>query len=243
MDNAKRAQQRLVDRGFALTVDGDFGGDSFAALMSWIGNRPLAPLRTKLGKAAAALFPGSAITTPLRIAHALAQQSVETGGFARMVESLNYSPDGLLATFNRSRISAADCARLGRKPGETVVPLDRQELIANLIYGGAFGKSQLGNTKPGDGWKFRGRGAKQLTGRDNYTRIGADMQLDLVGNPALLEDPATGMKAGCLFWKRAKCNSFADVDDITGLTKAINGGDNGLADRKAALERAKAILL
>ena len=241
---ARRAQARLVAAGFNLGVDGDFGGKSYATLMSHVGRRPdVDPLRAALGRAAVRYFPGAGITSSLRIAHALAQQCIETGRFSTMVESLNYSEAGLLATFSRTRISAADCARLGRKAGEPPLLAERQEMIANIVYGGTFGRGQLGNTQPGDGWRFRGRGAKQTTGRANYARVKALTGIDVITTPALLENPDQGMRAACVFWTDKRCNAFADADDIEALTRAVNGGINGLADRKVALDRAKAVLL
>ena len=244
MENASRAQQRLKAKGYDIAVDGDFGPKSFAALMCHIGDRrAVGLLQEKLGEAAAKHFPSAGLTTPLRIAHALAQQSAETGGFGTLVESLNYSVEALRSKFSRSRISEADCQRLGRKAGGAPLSAAVQEKIANILYGGAFGLSDLGNNQPGDGWKFRGRGAKQTTGRANYTDVKNVTGLDVIANPELLEDPDTGMRAACIFWDKKNCNKFADKDDITGLTRAINGGTNGLPERKAALLRAKAILL
>jgi putative chitinase len=242
--DARRAQTRLVALGFPIGIDGDFGGKSYAALMSHIGERAAVdPLRLELGKAAARHFPGAGITSALRISHALSQQCVETGRFGTLVESLNYRVSGLLSTFGRARISAADCERLGRKEGEPPLPPARQEAIANIVYGGAFGLAQLGNTQPGDGWRFRGRGAKQTTGRANYGRVKTLSGIDVIANPALLEDPNTGMRAACIFWTDKRCNAFADADDIDGLTRAVNGGTNGIVARRAALVRAKAILM
>ena len=242
--DARRAQSRLITAGFAIGIDGDFGGKSYAALMSYVGSRTeIDPLRAALGKAAAKQFPGAKITSSLRIAHALAQQCVETGRFSTLVESLNYSEAGLLATFSRSRISAADCARLGRKATESPLSPERQAEIANIVYGGEFGRTNLGNINTGDGWRFRGRGAKQTTGRANYERVKTLTGFDVINNPALLEDPDKGTRAACIFWTDKGCNSFADADDINGLTARINGGANGLPDRKTALIRAKAILL
>jgi putative chitinase len=241
--DARRAQKRLVALGFPISVDGDFGGKSYSALMSHIGKRSATnPLRDALGKAAARYFPGAAIATSLRIAHVLAQQSVETGRFGTLVESLDYSVEGLLATFSRTRISAADCERLGRKKNESALSDERQTAIANIVYGGAFGLAQLGNTQPGDGWRFRGRGAKQTTGRANYSRVKALTKIDVIADPSKLSMPDTGMRAACIFWTDRSCNSFADADDIEGLTRAINGGLNGIEERRAALARAKAVL-
>jgi putative chitinase len=244
MENAARAQQRLVAKGFAVAVDGNFGGGSYAALISFVGGQSqVTPLRTDLGKAMASHFPSVGLTTALRVAHALAQQSVETGGFSKLVESLNYSQSGLRGTFSKSRISDADCQRLGRKPGAPALPASVQEEIANIVYGGDFGKKQLGNTEVGDGWRFRGRGAKQTTGRHNYNDVKSVTGIDVIANPDLLADPDMAVEAACIFWDKKNCNKFADKDDIDGLTLAVNGGTNGLADRKAALVRAKAILL
>jgi putative chitinase len=234
----------LVSRGYAIAVDGDFGGKSFAALMSFVGGQSTVnQLRADLGKAAAKHFPAVGLDTPLRIAHALAQQSVETGGFSKMVESLNFSVSGLRSTFRKHRISDADCQRLGRKPGAAALSPAVQEQIANIVYGGTFGLEELGNTQPGDGWRFRGRGAKQTTGRANYGDVKAVTGIDVITDPDLLADPDNGMRAACIFWQKKNCNKFADRDDTLGLTKAVNGGTNGLPERKAALARAKSILL
>ena len=160
-----------------------------------------------------------------------------------MVESLNYSVTVLRNTFSKARISDADCQRLGRKPNAAALTPAEQEEIANLVYGGAFGLTQLGNDQPDDGWRFRGRGAKQTTGRSNYKNVMQVTGIDVVSDPDLLADPDLGMRAACIFWKKRNCNQFADKEDIVGLTKAINGGTNGLPERKKALARAKAILL
>ncbi|MEA3042086.1 MAG: putative chitinase [Sphingomonadales bacterium] len=244
MENAQRAQQRLVAKGYAIKVDGDFGPASYAALLSFVGQQAqVNQLRSDLGKAMAKYFPGVGLDTPLRVAHALAQQSVETGGFSKLVENLNYSVAGLLSTFGTARISEADCQRLGRQAGAPALSPAAQEQIANIVYGGAFGKRELGNDQAGDGWKFRGRGAKQTTGRFNYNDVKTVTGIDVIGNPDLLADPDMAVQAACIFWSKKNCNQFADRDDILGLTKAVNGGTNGLPDRRAALLRAKAILL
>jgi putative chitinase len=244
MENAKRAQERLIAKGFPIAADGDFGPASFAALMCHVGKMSsVGELQKKLGDAAAKHFPTVELTTALRIAHALAQQSVETGGFAKLVESFNYSVTILRATFSKARISDADCESLGRKPGAPALSAAQQEKIADLVYGGDFGRRNLGNTELGDGSRFRGRGAKQTTGRSNYGDVKSVTGIDVIADPDLLADPDMGMRAACIFWKNKKCNQFADRDDIRGLTIAINGGTNGLAERTAALARAKAILL
>ena len=104
------------------------------------------------------------INTPLRIAHFLAQIDHESSGLMRMTESLNYSVEALMATFSRSRISEQQCRMFGRTPTQKA----NQKAIANTIYGGEWGKLNLGNVYPNDGWKYRGRGALMCTGRANY---------------------------------------------------------------------------
>jgi putative chitinase len=104
------------------------------------------------------------------------------------------------------------------------------------------GRVSLGNTQPGDGPRFKGRGLIQLTGRANYDRMGKTLGLPLVGNPARASDPATSLVIACQFWSDKKLNAPADRDDIIAITKAINGGLNGLDSRRDYLSRAKAAL-
>lgn len=244
--DAGMVQQRLRGMGFQVATDGVLGGESYAALLAvTAGTRTITPMRRAIGTALAAHLALAEIDRPLRLAHFLAQGNVETGGFAKLVEGFNYSVDLLLATFNTSsiRIKPADAARLGRQAGERMVPIARQQEIANIVYGGAFGASQLGNDQPGDGWRFRGRGIKQTTGRGNYGAFKDATGLDVLADPDQLGDPDTGVEAGCVFWKAKHCNNPADADDIVSLTETINGGHNGLPDRRKALARAKAVLM
>ncbi len=101
------------------------------------------------------------------------------------------------------------------------------------------GRKDLGNTEPGDGFKYRGRGIFQLTGRANYKKYGDILGIDLVGNPDLAADPKVALRIACEYWKSRKLNELADKDDCVAITKKINGGTNGLADRKACLVTAK----
>jgi putative chitinase len=170
------------------------------------------------------------IDTPLRAAHFLGRIMVESGGFKRPVESLNYSlSNKTMQRFIKwGRISAADAAKFcknGTKPAN-------QSALANILYGGAWGAKHLGNTQPGDGWRFRGRGLKQLTGRDNYDRFSRWW----LGTDELLRDPdrvarADGAVASAIwFWMSNKLNAIADRDDTAAVVKAINGGDVGLQE-------------
>jgi len=137
-------------------------------------------------------------------AYALATAFHETGrSMAPNAENLNYSVQGLLNTFGRHRISEADARRLGRKPGEPALSKQRQREIANIIYGGEWGRRNLGNTMPDDGWMYRGRGMAHDTGRRNYKASGEAVGVDLLAEPgALLQTDlaalvmVTGMRTG-----------------------------------------------
>lgn len=129
------------------------------------------------------------------VAYALATAHHETGGkMMPNVESLNYSVSGLLNTFGRHRISRADAERLGRKPGEPALSVTRQRAIANILYGGTWGRDNLGNTEPDDGWTYRGRGLAHDTGRRNYKLSGDAVGVDLIANPDALLDLNTAVR-------------------------------------------------
>lgn len=169
------------------------------------------------------------ITSPRRIVGFLSQIGVESKNLSTVVENLNYSVDGLLRTFGRHRISAADCERLGRKPGQ---PADRAS-IAELVYGGAWGATHLGNTQPGDGARFIGRGLKQLTGRDNYARCGKALGEDFLSQPDRLVMPVNAALSAGWFWAANGLNEIADRGDVVEMTLRVNGGRNGLVQRQA----------
>jgi putative chitinase len=95
------------------------------------------------------------------------------------------------------------------------------------------GRKDLGNTQPGDGYRFRGRGIIQLTGRANYAAMSKTLKVDLIANPELAADAAIAIRVACDYWKSRRLNALADKNDIVAITKKINGGTNGLADRKA----------
>ncbi|HHL2824755.1 TPA: glycoside hydrolase family 19 protein [Citrobacter murliniae] len=174
------------------------------------------------------------INTPLREAHFIAQIGTESNGWRSVVESLNYSVAGL-AIF--SSLTAAQREKLGRKVGELALSPARQADIANAVYGGKYG-----NNQPGDGWKYRGRGLKQVTFKANYDACGKALGLDLINGPDLLLLDQNAARSAGWFWKANNCNYFADKDDIVGLTKRINGGLNGLDDRQSRYRVAKSVL-
>ncbi|MCA6999505.1 glycoside hydrolase family 19 protein [Dickeya solani] len=160
----------------------------------------------------------------------IAQVGHESGGFSATIESFNYSQQALLNTF-ASRLGADQIAMLGRQRNESAVPQNRQAAIANLVYGG-----RLGNKAAGDGWKFRGRGLIQITGLDNYRACGAGLKLDLVSAPELLEQDVNAMRSAGWYWMSRCCSRYAD--DVERVTLLINGGRNGLDDRRARYDRA-----
>lgn len=165
------------------------------------------------------------INTPLRICHFMAQMHVESMGFRKTEEDLSYSAKRLQAVWPKRFPTAAAAAPFAKNP----------RALANHVYGGRMGNR---GESSDDGWRYRGRGPKQITGRANYQQIGDDIDVDLEADPELLLDPVIGFKAAVAFWKRAGCNRDADRNDIRAVTKRVNGGYNGLADRRAAFRSA-----
>lgn len=171
------------------------------------------------------------ITTQVRRAAFIATIAHETGGGSRLEESLNYTVDALLKTFSRQRISEADARAYGRIDvmGRTARPASPAAL-ANLLYGGEYGRKNLGNTEHGDGWRFRGRGLIQVTGRANYDRVGRALDLPLLTQPALLVEREHAARSAALWWGSHGCNALADTGDVTAWRRRVNGGLRGLED-------------
>jgi len=170
------------------------------------------------------------IDTPRRIAHFLAQLSHESGGFTRFEENLNYkTPERLDAMFSRVRGTADAADLIARGP----------KAIGNRVYGGRNGN---GDEASGDGWRYRGMGPIQLTGRDNYAKASARSGLDLVGNPEQILTPAIGAKVAADYWASCALNDECDNDQITKITAAVNGAAlAGLDERKAEYKRLRTI--
>lgn len=175
--------------------------------------------------------------TPLRVAHFMAQVLHESGLLTILQESMNYTPQGLLATFGGKRVTMAQAQQLGRTASQKA----NQQGIANLVYGGAWGLKNLGNTGPDDGWNFRGTGLLQMTGRDSRLRIGKALGIDMIATPELALDPRYVLQIACEEWDQKGCNPFADADDIDRVTKLINGGNIGIDERRALLVRTKRV--
>jgi putative chitinase len=161
------------------------------------------------------------LNTPLRLAHFLAQAGHESGGFKLVNENLNYSAKGLIGIFKKYFPDGAKAALYERKP----------EKIANLVYGGRMGN---GPEASGEGWKFRGRGYIQLTGKDNYKAFDAVVAESIVDNPDLVATKYPLLSAAWFFHKNG-LHKIADggATDavVTSVTKRVNGGTIGLADR------------
>lgn len=171
------------------------------------------------------------VSTPQRMAGWIAQMSMECKRFTQFTENLNYSVQGLANTWPsrfamdpKSKIKYPNTLawKLGRTDNK---PCD-QRALANEVYG-----SRMGN-RPGtnDGWDYRGRGPKQITGHDNYFNAGIALGLDLVKNPDLLLVPEHGAQAAGWYWASHGCNQLMDAGDFLAATKAINGGTIGYED-------------
>lgn len=164
------------------------------------------------------VLPKFGIDTPLRKAHFLSQLAHESGGLKYSEENLNYSAQGLRSVFGKYFKTNEIAEQYARKP----------QKIANRVYADRMGN---GSEDSGDGWKYRGRGLIQLTGKDNYRSFANDQGVDCVNNPDLILDPEIALTSACWYWKKRNINAFADADDIIMVTKRINGGTNGIQDR------------
>ncbi|MDW2743706.1 glycoside hydrolase family 19 protein [Atlantibacter subterraneus] len=167
----------------------------------------------------------------------IAQTGHESAGFTRVVENLNYAAESLVPTFGSHRITAQQAAALGRTETQPA----NQKAIANLVYGNEWGKKNLGNQVAGDGWKYRGRGLKQITGLSNYRSCGTALKLDLVTSPELLEQDRNAARSAAWFYATSGCLLYSG--DLPRVTKIINGGQNGIEDRRARYAAARKAML
>jgi len=166
-------------------------------------------------------LPKFAIVSPARVAGFISQCQHESADFTILTENLNYSAKGLRGIFGKYFPNDAIAKQYERKP----------EMIANRVYSGRMGN---GPEASGDGWTFRGRGVVQLTGRANYTQCSRDLFGDdtLVDEPDLLAtEPEYAILSACWFWHKNRLNDICDRGDVVLLSKKINGGTIGLADR------------
>lgn len=176
------------------------------------------------------------IESSQRRAAFLAQVGHESNQFNRLEENLNYSAPRLREVFARYFPDDATARRYERQ----------RERIANRVYADRLGN---GPEDSGDGWKYRGRGLIQVTGKSNYRDAGTELGLPLVDRPELLQDPANAVMSACWFWKSRGLNALADHapganddTDFRKITKAINGGLAGLEERRQIWLRARQAL-
>lgn len=172
------------------------------------------------------------ICTARQRAMFLAQVGHESGGFLAVVENLNYSAHSLARTW------PARYAQKNGSPNARAKSLHRKpELIANDTYGG-----RMGNTLPGDGWLYRGRGLIQITGRENYQRAETELGLPLVLDPDTATGPFESALIAAWYWRTRNLNHLADAGRVAEVTRKINGGLNGLADRQERYALALGVL-
>lgn len=168
------------------------------------------------------LFEKYGLTTKLRIAHFMAQLDHESG-LKPIGENLNYSASGLIRVF-RKYFSDLEAIQFANQP----------KRIANRVYANRMGNDDEAS---GEGWKYRGRGFIQVTGKNNYFILAKDTGLDCLNNPDLLLEEANAMISALWFWNLKGLNKLADKNDLKGITKRINGGYNGLSHRQELLNK------
>lgn len=182
------------------------------------------------------------IDNPNRVRAFLAQIGHESGQLSAVVENLNYSAKELRSVFGKYFKTDAEAEKYARKP----------EAIANVVYANRLGN---GDTKSGDGWRYRGRGLIQITGKSNYNEASQKMYalplgVDFVDEPELLATPEYAAQSAAWWWENAGLNAIADglggandTEVFKQITKRVNGGYNGLDDRLAIYERAKTVIV
>jgi putative chitinase len=178
------------------------------------------------------------IDTPARVAGFLAQMSHESARFTRFIEVLNYSAEGLANTWpGRYSVNPNAVVKVPNDLAESIAR--NPEAIANHTYANRMGN---GDVASGDGWRYRGRGPKQITGLENYTRLSKDVGVGFVNNPDWLLQPRYGALSAAWYWDWKQCNQLQDAGDFKAVTKAINGGLIGYDQRLELLENAKRVL-
>ncbi len=169
------------------------------------------------------------INTPVRQAMFLSQIAHESGNFCHVSENLNYSVNGLRSVFGKYFPNDNLAAEYARKP----------EKIANRVYANRMGNAEESS---GDGWKYRGRGLIQLTGKNNYTAFSLAADNNALLEPELVSEPELAVQSAGWFWDTNGLNALADTGDVRVVTKRINGGYNGLTDRSAKFGKLMIIL-
>lgn len=193
---------------------------------------PKNPYVSHWHKALEQLFPDYEINTPQRMAAFIAQCAHESGGFMVLTENLNYRWQSLRKIFPKYFPTDELAQDYANRP-------NKQEAIANRIYASRMGN---GPEESGDGYRYRGRGLIQLTGRSNYTWFAASLEISPEEATEYLTTFEGAAQSACWFWENNKLNQWADKGDILTLTKRINGGTIGLDDRIKHYEHALHVL-
>lgn len=229
--NMVETQAKLADTGRYLgPIDGEFGRDSWAALLASVARRTVTDQDRALGACFPTALAAVRMDNPLVIAHFLAQLAVESRGFAQLTENLSYSAERLMAVWSTRFPTLATTQGFVRNP----------EALANKVYARRLGN---GDAASGDGWRYRGRGLIQLTGRKNYAAREKDVALPLIAQPELAADPKHAVMIAARFWQKRDITPLALRDDLNAVRMAVNGGTHGIMDSKVYLARAKALLL
>jgi predicted chitinase len=212
--------------GKAITGVADRVGDSMKGFGASLGKGYKAVVgdAKKVKDAALAALKGAGITNPTEVAMFMAQMDTESGGFKSLSENLKYSAATLMKLFGKKLSGGMQQAQQIASQGA--------EAVANFIYG-----NRMGNSAPDDGFKYRGRGIIQLTGKDNYTKYGKMLGLDLVNNPDLAADPKVAAQIAVAYWKTRVSSSAAQAGNVQQVTQEINGGQNGLASRQQNFQK------
>jgi len=192
------------------------------------GDKLIPGLRDGIANAAPAVFEKYGIDSNLLIAHIMAQCSLECGAGTEVVENLNYSAPRMMQVWPSRFSTLASAIPYAHNP----------RLLANKVYNGRMGNALNSN----DGWNYRGRGATQTTGYEGYALLSKPVQLDLLVSPDLVNDPAKFLECGVADFILCGCLSWAQVDNITQVTRHLNGGYTGLSDRIHWLRRWKVAL-
>lgn len=159
----------------------------------------------------------------------LSQVGIESDHLRHLMENLSYSGERMMQVWPARFPTLTSTIGYVRNP----------QALANKVYANRMGN---GDEKSGDGWKYRGRGIGHITGKANYEKCGQALGFDLVGNPGLLESPRLAAESFAWFWSANGINRLADAGDITAVSKRVNGGVNGLAQRIAMYELARKVL-
>jgi putative chitinase len=169
------------------------------------------------------------INTPVRQAMFLSQLAHESGNFKFVVENLNYSADALRRVFGKYFPTEELANQYARQP----------ERIANRVYASRMGN---GDEASGDGWKYRGRGLIQLTGKNNYASFSMQSDNNALVEPDLVAQPELAVDSAGWFWTTNRLNQLADTGDVKAVSRRVNGGFNGLADREAKYNKLMVLL-